>query len=252
MSFDNSNYSDIVECGQPLGSKTVGKQGKRYRKGISLIESVHLLADADTAALWMERARLGDGPIVCPKCGSERGTRTNKADMPYRCKDCRKFFSVKTGMPMAELKLPVTSWLIVAYQLDFVQKSLPFTPRIYRLRRLLPGLAQRVEGSLGSPRYLAMVLGRITVLPKLAILESIIINGAFCKTQANSSPDTASLYDDWILDSTLRDSFRFVAEFRHDSTKMPFKPSKRVQISTFQACLYSLHSLHCAGCLMVV
>ena len=61
------------------------------------------------------RIRWGDGPIVCPKCGSERGTRTNRADMPYRCKDCRKFFSVKTGTPMAESKLPVTSWLIVAY-----------------------------------------------------------------------------------------------------------------------------------------
>ena len=79
--------------------------------------------------------------------------------------------------------------------------------------------------------------------------SKILLHRAFCKTQANSSPDTASLYDDWILDSTLRDSFRSVAEFRHDSTKMPFKPSKRVQISTFQACLYSLH---CAGCLMVV
>ena len=116
MSFDNSDYSDIVESGQPLGSKAVGKQGRSYRKGISLFESIHLFADADNAALWMERARWGDGPIVCPKCGSERGTRTKRADMPYRCKDCRKFFSVKTGTPMAESKLPVTSWLIAAYQ----------------------------------------------------------------------------------------------------------------------------------------
>ena len=116
MSFDNSDYSDIVESGQPLGSKAVGKQGRSYRKGISLFESIHLFADADNAALWMERARWGDGPIVCPKCGSERGTRTKRADMPYRCKDCRKFFSVKTGTPMAESKLPVTSWLLAAYQ----------------------------------------------------------------------------------------------------------------------------------------
>ena len=28
MSFDNSDYSDIVESGQPLGSKAVGKQGR--------------------------------------------------------------------------------------------------------------------------------------------------------------------------------------------------------------------------------
>ena len=107
MSFDNSDYSDIVESGQPLGSKAVGKQGRIYRKGISLVESIHLFSDADNAALWMERARWGDGPIVCPKCGSERGTRTKRTDMPYRCKDCRKFFSVKTGTSMPESKLPV-------------------------------------------------------------------------------------------------------------------------------------------------
>ena len=57
------------------------------------------------------------------------------------------------------------------------------------------------------------------------------------------------LYDDWILASTLHDSFGFAAEFRPDSTKNPFKPNKRVQISTLQACLYNPH---CAGCLMVM
>ena len=52
--------------------------------------------------------------------------------------------------------------------------------------------------------------------------------GAFCKTQANSSSDIASLHDDWILVSTLHDSLDLAAKFRPDSTKNPFKPSKRV------------------------
>ena len=51
---------------------------------------------------------------------------------------------------------------------------------------------------------------------------------AFCKTQANSSSDIASLHDDWILVSTLHDSLDLAAKFRPDSTKNPFKPSKRV------------------------
>ena len=54
----------------------------------------------------------------------------------------------------------------------------------------------------------------------------------FAKLRPNSSPDTASLYDNWILVLTLHDSFGFAAEFRPDSTKNPFKLSKRVQIST--------------------
>ena len=60
------------------------------------------------------------------------------------------------------------------------------------------------------------------------LLGLLIIKGAFCKTQANSSSDIASLHDDWILVSTLHDSLDLAAKFRPDSTKNPFKPSKRV------------------------
>ena len=55
-----------------------------------------------------------------------------------------------------------------------------------------------------------------------------LIIRAFFKTQANSSSDIASLHDDWILVSTLHDSLDLAAKFRPDSTKNPFKPSKRV------------------------
>ena len=34
-SFDYTDYSDIIETGQPLGSKFVGKQGRCNRNGIS-------------------------------------------------------------------------------------------------------------------------------------------------------------------------------------------------------------------------
>ena len=72
---------------------------------------------------------------------------------------------------------------------------------------------------------------------------------AFCKTQANSSSDIASLHDDWILVSTLHDSLDLAAKFRPDSTKNPFKPSKRVKISTLWTCLYGPR---CAGDLIMV
>ena len=65
--------------------------------------------------------------------------------------------------------------------------------------------------------------------PKLSHSPSLKLRPrAFCKTQANSSSDIASLHDDWILVSTLHDSLDLAAKFRPDSTKNPFKPSKRV------------------------
>jgi len=116
MPLDQTRCRDIVDTGRPLGSRAVGKQGRRHRRGIAMIDAIHAFSDAEIATRWLERTRWGDGPIVCPKCGSERGTRTKHPVMPFRCKDCRGHFSVKTGTPMADSKLPVTAWLIAAYQ----------------------------------------------------------------------------------------------------------------------------------------
>ncbi|MYF88092.1 MAG: IS1595 family transposase, partial [Boseongicola sp. SB0676_bin_33] len=99
-----------------LGNEAIGKAGRSNRKGIGMIEAVRIFGDPENAAKWMEWARWGDDPITCPKCGSERTTRSNRADMPFRCKDCRKWFSVKTGTPMGDSKLPFHYWLLAAYQ----------------------------------------------------------------------------------------------------------------------------------------
>jgi len=115
MALDLTRHADIVESGLPLGSRAVGKQGRRHRRGIAMIDAVPAFGDAEIATRWLERTRWGDGPIICPKCGSERGTRTKRTDMPYRCRDCRRFFSAKTGTPMGESKLPLTHWLMATY-----------------------------------------------------------------------------------------------------------------------------------------
>ena len=36
--------------------------------------------------------------------------------IPYRCKNCRKRFSIKVEMPVAGSNLPLNKWLLVAYQ----------------------------------------------------------------------------------------------------------------------------------------
>ena len=50
----------------------------------------------------------------------------------------------------------------------------------------------------------------------------------FDLSSQNQHTVIASLHDDWILVSTLHDSLDLAAKFRPDSTKNPFKPSKRV------------------------
>ncbi len=44
--------------------------------------------------------------------------------MPYRCKDCRKFFSVRFGTILEESKLPLHKWLMCMYLLATSRKGI--------------------------------------------------------------------------------------------------------------------------------
>jgi len=111
---------DFIECEEmietPLGVRARSGPGRTHRKGIGMIEALELFGDPDRAARWMERAIWGDGPVVCPRCRGERTAPATHKTMPFRCADCRKFFSVKTGTPMGDSKLPPNHWLMAAYQ----------------------------------------------------------------------------------------------------------------------------------------
>ena len=43
--------------------------------------------------------------------------------MPYRCKDCRKFFSVRTKSILAESNIPLHKWLMAMYLLNINLKG---------------------------------------------------------------------------------------------------------------------------------
>ena len=51
----------------------------------------------------------------CPKCGSTDTHECSHAKMPYRCRDCRKYFSVKAATVMAGSPLPLLKWLYAIY-----------------------------------------------------------------------------------------------------------------------------------------
>ena len=89
--------------------------GKSNREGITLVQLGDMFPDEDSAREWFE-ARIWPGGRHCPNCGS---TRTHEADggnkMPYRCSDCREYFSVKTGTAMHNSKLPLRKWAFAIY-----------------------------------------------------------------------------------------------------------------------------------------
>ena len=89
---------------------------KNNREGLGLTELIRLFPDDEAARAWFEAHRWGNEKS-CPRCGSlaiiENQATSRKE--PYKCKDCRSFFSVKTGTIMTKSKVSLQEWVIAIY-----------------------------------------------------------------------------------------------------------------------------------------
>jgi transposase-like protein len=93
--------------------------GKSFREGVSLLKIMKMFPDDATAEKWFIETRWPDG-VACVKCGSMNvAERKRKEDKPraYRCRDCRKDFSVKTGTLMHNSPLGFQTWAVAIYLL---------------------------------------------------------------------------------------------------------------------------------------
>ncbi|MYA17289.1 MAG: IS1595 family transposase [Gammaproteobacteria bacterium] len=82
---------------------------KSYRKGIDVMKMASMFATEEKAREWFEEW-LWNGERCCVRCGSENTHRASHKTMPYRCRDCRKYFSVRTGTAMERSKVPLRKW----------------------------------------------------------------------------------------------------------------------------------------------
>ena len=92
--------------------------GRSDRQGLSVIELFRMFPDDQTAEAWFEAVRWPEGERFCPDCGSTRyATVTSRKPMPYRCKDCRQYFSVRKGSVMQSSKIGYQKWVIAIYMM---------------------------------------------------------------------------------------------------------------------------------------
>ena len=91
--------------------------GKASRKGLSIVQLIRMFPDDSTAEAWIASIRWPGGPH-CPQCGSSNVQCGAKhPSMNYRCRSCRKFFSVRTGTVMQHSNLGAQKWVIATYML---------------------------------------------------------------------------------------------------------------------------------------
>ena len=89
--------------------------GKSHRKGITLLELAEQFPTEKAATDWFERV-VWPTERACGHCGSVDNYRVKSGKpMPYRCRDCKRYFSVKTGTLMAGSPLPVRKWVYAIY-----------------------------------------------------------------------------------------------------------------------------------------
>ena len=75
---------------------------------------------------YIESRRWPDGR-VCPECSSKETSKASHKTMPYWCKPCRKYFSVKTGTLMEGSRIEYKKWLMAIYQLSTSLKGVAST-----------------------------------------------------------------------------------------------------------------------------
>lgn len=84
---------------------------------LSIVQLTELIPDEAAAEKIIADSRWPNGP-VCPHCESTNiQSGASHPSQPYRCRDCRKRFSVKTGTLMADSKLSVRTWVLACYLL---------------------------------------------------------------------------------------------------------------------------------------
>lgn len=91
---------------------------------LSLYEFFQMFPDEESARKYFELKRW-NGKIVCPHCSSDNIHECkDHSPIPYRCRKCRKFFSVRFGTILEESKLPLHKWLFCMYLMRVNRKGI--------------------------------------------------------------------------------------------------------------------------------
>ena len=89
--------------------------GRAHREGLTVMQLFQMFPDDASAERWFEEQRWPGGRF-CPRCGStDTAAVPGGKPMPYHCRDCREYFSVRVGTAMQSTRLGLQKWVIALY-----------------------------------------------------------------------------------------------------------------------------------------
>ena len=111
---------------------------------MSLLQFFQQVPDDATAEARFIAARWPNG-IICPRCnGRNVQEKAKHKTMPHRCRDCKRYFSVRTGTIMRDSKLSYQQWALAIYLMQTNRKGVSSV----RLAEML-GITQKSAWHLG-------------------------------------------------------------------------------------------------------
>lgn len=108
----NSNFFLKNALYYTATKQTVTKMRKLNREPQTLVEAIQYYTNETRCVEFLSQLKWKDtgGVKCCPKCGSTAvyGLRTRPI---FKCRDCKKQFSLKKGTIMEKSPLPITKWV---------------------------------------------------------------------------------------------------------------------------------------------
>ena len=83
----------------------------------TLLEAIQYFADEDAALAFVANLRWPSGEQACPKCGSIGEHYFLKSRRVWKCRDCRKQFSIKVGTIFEDSPIKMSLWLPAVWML---------------------------------------------------------------------------------------------------------------------------------------
>ena len=89
--------------------------GRYYRKTITLFQLIQMFDTPEKGEAYFVSKRWPDG-VRCAHCGSDNiSVVANRKPQPFRCRFCRKHFSVTTNTVMHKTHIPLHHWAVAFF-----------------------------------------------------------------------------------------------------------------------------------------